>query len=113
MIKMNTLKKNFEFKNVLAKGKFYNGKYIEIIILKNNKASNFVGIAVQKKVGKAIKRNRIKRLIRENYRLMECDIKKGYDIVILWKKNVFIEFANFNNIKEDMTKLFERANLNK
>lgn len=108
---MKTLKKNYEFKNVLTKGKFYKGKYIEIFVLKNKRSSNFIGIAVQKKVAKAVKRNRIKRLIRENYRLLEKEIKECYDIVIIWKKNVPIGAANFKNINEDMLKLFERANL--
>jgi len=109
---MKTLKKNYEFKNVLTKGKFYKGKYVEIFVLKNKKTCNYMGIAVQKKIGKAVIRNRIKRLIRENYRLIEKQIKEGYDIVILWKKSVSVENANFKNIMEDMLKLFERANLN-
>ena len=33
-----------------------------------------------------IKRNKIKRLIRENYRLLEDKISVGYDIIFLWKK---------------------------
>lgn len=108
---MKTLKKNFEFKNVLTKGKFYNGKYIELFVLKNKKNNNFIGIAVQKKIAKAVGRNRIKRLIKENYRLLEIEIKEGYDIVILWKKNIHADVASFNIIREDMLKLFERADL--
>ena len=46
---METLKKNYEFKNVLTKGKFYNGNCIEIFVLKSNKNSSSLGIAVQKK----------------------------------------------------------------
>ena len=40
MRKIKTLKKNYEFKNVLSKGKFYIGKQISIYILKNNKKIN-------------------------------------------------------------------------
>ena len=39
MKKINTLKKNYEFKNVLNKGKFYKGKYITIYITKNKKVN--------------------------------------------------------------------------
>ena len=35
MLNTDTLKKNYEFKNVLTKGKYYNGNYIDIYIKKN------------------------------------------------------------------------------
>ena len=108
---MKTLKKNYEFRNVLTRGVFYKGKYIEIYILKNKKGSNFIGIAVQKKIATAVGRNRIKRVIRESYRSMENAIKNGYDIVILWRKNIPIENAKYFFVKEDIKKLFENANI--
>ena len=37
MRKIKTLKKNYEFKNVLSKGKFYVGKQVSIYVLKNKK----------------------------------------------------------------------------
>ena len=37
MRKIDTLKKNYEFKNVLDKGKFFRGKYITMYISKNKK----------------------------------------------------------------------------
>ena len=41
MRKIKTLKKNYEFKNVLSKGKYYSGKNIEAFIKDNNKNYNF------------------------------------------------------------------------
>ena len=114
--KMNntgTLKKNYEFKNVLTKGKYYSGKYIDIYIQKNKKEINVIGIAVGTKIAKATKRNRIKRLIRENYRLLEPKIEVGNNILFLWKKKSSIENATFNNIKKDMENIFYHANLYK
>ncbi len=111
MLYTDTLKKNYEFKNVLTKGKYYKGNYIDIYIKKNNKKYNNMGIAVSVKVGKAVKRNRIKRLIRENYRLLENKILIGYDIIFLWKKNKDVNEANFFNIKNDMIKTFNNSNL--
>ena len=96
------LKKNYEFKNVLTRGKYYGGKQIEIFALKNKKPFVMLGIAVSKKVGNSVPRNRIKRLIRENYRLLEDKISVGYDIIFLWKKNKNISEANFFNIKYDI-----------
>ena len=56
-------------------------------------------------------RNKIKRLIRENYRLLEKDISVGYDIIFLWKKNKNISEANFFTIKKDIIKTLCKSNL--
>lgn len=111
MIKTITLKKNYEFKKVLTKGKYYSGKYIEVFANKNNKNVNIIGIAIGVKIAKAVKRNKIKRLIRENYRLLEPNIESGYNIVFLWKKKKDISNASFYNIKEDMIDIFKRMEL--
>ena len=112
MKKTKMLKKNYEFKNVLSKGKYYSGEYIDIVIKKNNNEKyNFLGLAISVKIAKAVKRNNIKRLIRENYRLIECDIKTGYSMIFLWKKNVDVKNANFSNIKKDINKIFDKAGI--
>ena len=111
MKKTKMLKKNYEFKNVLSKGKYYSGKNIEAFIKDNNKNYNFLGLAISTKTGKAVKRNKIKRLIRENYKILESQIKDGKSIVFLWKKKDDIKNATFENIKSDMNNIFEKANI--
>ena len=105
------LKKNYEFKYIFLKGKYISGKNIEIYIKKNKYHKNLLGIAISKKIAKSVKRNRIKRLIRENYRLLENNIEIGYSIIILWKKKVPIENATFKNIEKDMENIFKKANI--
>ena len=111
MKKTKMLKKNYEFRNILSRGKYYSGKYIEVFLKKNNKNINYLGIAIGVKIAKATKRNKIKRLIRENYRLLEKDISVGYDIIFLWKKNKNISEANFFTIKKDIIKTLCKSNL--
>ena len=100
MRKIKTLKKNYEFQNVLSKGKFYVGKQITIYISTNKLDENVIGIAVSTKACNAVKRNHIKRLIRENYRLIKNDLKKGNNIVFLWNKKVKAEEADYYIIKK-------------
>ena len=70
------------------------------------------GVSVSKKNGKAHLRNKIKRLIRENYRIQVKEkILKGYDFVFVWNKNRNIKNANYKNIKEDFENIFKRTGI--
>ena len=112
MKKTKMLKKNYEFKNVLSKGKYYSGFCIEAFIRKNNlENENLLGIAIGTKIAKATKRNYIKRLIRESYKNIESNISTGNSIVFLWKKKIDIKNANYRNIKRDIDKIFYKAGI--
>ncbi|MBQ3145946.1 MAG: ribonuclease P protein component [Clostridia bacterium] len=89
----------------------YGGKQIGIFYLKQNIPVNLLGIAISKKVANSVYRNKIKRLIRENYRLLEKNITIGNCFVILWNKKVEGKEANFYIIKEDMEKIFKKINI--
>ncbi len=70
-----------------------------------------LGIAISKKVANSVYRNKIKRLIRENYRLLEKNLTVGNCFVILWNKKVEGKEVNFYIIKEDMERLLKKANI--
>ena len=55
MKKTKTLKKNYEFRKVLSKGKYISGENIEAFIIKNNKKFNLLGLAISTKIAKAVK----------------------------------------------------------
>lgn len=111
MKKTKMLKKNYEFRKVLSKGKYYAGQYVEAIILKNEKSENYLGIAINTKIGKAVERNRIKRLFREVYTKLESNLTDGQSIVLMWKKKQSTENATYNNIKKDIQAIFDKANI--
>lgn len=106
---MKILKKNYEFKKTLNSRKRITGEYIKSYLKPNNKNENALGVAVQTRFGTAVQRNKMKRLVKENYRILEksIKIKKGYDIVILCNSKEKMLTATFDNIKKDMVKILK------
>ena len=105
------LKKNYEFKIVLTKGRFYIGKQLKIVILKNGKNFKTLGIAVSTKNGTACQRNKAKRLIRDAYKNLEEKIINGYSIVVLLKKDIDINDMKYIDIINEMENTFKKANI--
>ena len=111
MKKTKMLKKNYEFNRVFSKGNYYRGKSIEAFILKNAKGENYLGLAISSKLGHAYQRNRLKRLLRENYKNMESQLIDGISIVFLLNKKAKINEISFYNVKEDIKVIFEKAHI--
>ena len=105
------LKKNYEFKYVLTKGKYYAGNKIEAVVLQNGKNYNLLGLAIGVKRGKAYARNRVKRLLRENYRKIESEIQSGKSIVFLAKKDVILNDISYSDVENDMKFIMQKAKI--
>ena len=57
--------------------------YLVLYARRNRTQTNRVGITVGKKLGKAHIRNRVRRRLREVYRLNEAAFRPGWDIVVV------------------------------
>ena len=113
MKKTVMMKRRYEFKKLFSKGKFFYSKFINMYIIKNNRTYNKLAVAVSKKQGKSVIRNRFKRLIKENYREIEDKLQFGYNILFIINKNKINEtkIINYYDIKEDMIKLFKSSGI--
>lgn len=83
MIFTESLKNNSDFKKVMKNGKSKANRYFVMYSLKNGTDKNYLGITVSKKVGNSVVRHRIKRLVKESYRLHENMFNSGLSIVII------------------------------
>ncbi|MDR0879643.1 MAG: ribonuclease P protein component [Clostridioides sp.] len=102
------LKKDADFRKVYRHGKSFATKHLVIYVLKNKSDRSRLGISVSKKVGKAVTRNRVRRLIKEVYRLnIDEKIKPGYDIVFIARNSS--KDAGFNDIQKSMGYLTRKS----
>ena len=78
-----SLKGNRAFRRIYAKGKSLALPAVVLYCRKNGGSGNRLGLTVGTKVGKAVYRNRIRRRLREIYRLHEGELRTGWDIVVV------------------------------
>lgn len=75
--------KNLEFRKVYAKGKSRANDCLVMYVLENGTDVRRLGITVSKKIGNSVVRSRVKRIIKEAYRMRESCLKTGYDYVFI------------------------------
>ena len=104
------LKKQKDFGKVFRQGRGYKEKEIFIKVLKREAPDLRFGFVVSKKVSnKAVRRNRLKRRLREVVRSMLPHIKQGYDIVIVALPGA--EKYNFWELQEIVLRAFQKARI--
>ena len=83
MVYTQSLKQNHLFRRIYQRGKSSAGRSLVVYCRKNGLKYNRLGLTVGAKIGHAVVRNRIRRRVREAYRLSEADYRRGYDIVVV------------------------------
>ena len=104
-----SLKKNHEFKRLYNKGKSAASKHAVVYCRRNGRPANRLGITVSAKIGGAVQRNRIRRRLKEIYRLNEKAFSAGYDIVIVAR--IKCRFAGYAEIEASVMGLFRKLGI--
>lgn len=102
------IKKDKKFKYIYTNGRSFANKKLVMYYIKNNEEKLQIGISISKKVGKAVVRNRLRRLIKENIRLSE-NIKNGYSIIFLAR--VGADDLNFDTMRSSMNHILRKCEL--
>ena len=79
----SSLKLNHIFRRLYRKGQSAANGYLVLYCRKNGSRQNRIGLTVSAKLGHAVVRNRIRRRLREIYRLHEAQFLPGWDIVVV------------------------------
>ncbi|NLV85895.1 MAG: ribonuclease P protein component [Clostridiales bacterium] len=78
-----SLKKNQDFRRLYSKGRSIAAASLVVYVKKNRQPVNRLGITVSTKIGNAVCRNKIRRRLKEIYRLNEGRLESGLDVVIV------------------------------
>ena len=108
--KIVALSKNEEFKNLLSKRKVSN-KYVTIFfgkLLNKDKTKLNISFVTKKKIGNAVKRNKIKRRLRNitNEAVKNISINYNYSFLVIAKPSMLNN--EYKNIKETLFRDLEK-----
>jgi ribonuclease P protein component len=94
------------YRVIYDEGAWKSSRYFTAITCRNTHCAKRLGITVTKKVGNAVKRNRIKRLVREFFRRNKALFPADCDVVIMAKRNM--PPLTYQDACRDLTELFAR-----
>lgn len=103
------LKNNFEFRRIYNRGKSLAAPHIVLYCRKNHLSKNRLGITVSAKLGHAVERNRIRRRLREIYRLHEHEFLSGFDIIAVARGRGM--HASYKKLESDFMLLAKRLDI--
>ena len=82
-MKFKAINENKHFIRGYRKGTSYVTPFLVTYVLKNRYGYTRIGITASKKIGKAFKRNRARRVIREAIRSLNLDMSQSYDLIFV------------------------------
>lgn len=109
MIFTESLKQNYLFRRIYRQGKRAAGKRLVVYCRKNRLQKNRLGITASTKLGHAVVRNKVRRRIREAYRLAESHFHPGFDIVIV-ARSLAVQ-ADYAALSGELYSLCRRLNI--
>ena len=104
-----SLKGNRSFRRMYTKGKSAASGTVVLYCRRNGSGENRLGLTVGTKVGKAVRRNLIRRRLREIYRLHEAEMRRGWDIVAVARTRA--AEASYRELEGDFLRAAARLGL--
>lgn len=93
-----------DFKRIMKLGRRISSRNFTLFIKKNENLFHRLGIVVKKEIGPATFRNRMKRYIREFFRLQKHQIRGSFDIILMVKRGCTVN--RYQEVEEELRGLF-------
>lgn len=101
-----SLKENHLFRRLYSKGKSAASPALAVYVRPNHHRRSRLGVTVGTKVGKAVRRNKVRRRIREAYRIHEDRMAPGFDMVVVAR--VRSAHAPYAEVERDLLRLLSK-----
>ena len=120
-MKYTTIKEHHLYNKTFQRGKRYSGKYLSVFVLRDYAAKrlmrenpekkyyNRFGVSVTKKVGGAVQRSRVKRILRAGYRAVEPEIKTGFLVVVSPREGILS--AKSTDVERELRRGFAKLEM--
>ena len=103
------LKQNHEFRRLYSRGRSAVSPYFAVYCRKTGRPYSRLGLTTGVKLGNAVKRNRVRRRMRELYRTNEGRLRPGYDIVMVARTRAV--FARYGQLEDSFLHLMRKLEL--
>ena len=107
--KSSRLTRAAEFQRVKNEGESYHGKFIVLSVLKTTEPETRVGLVTSRRVGNAVKRNKVRRRMREIVRLARPQLKTGLWLVLIARWSA--AGATYRALEQDWLRQAGRASI--
>lgn len=120
-MKYTTIKEHHLFGKTFEKGQRFSGRYLSLFVLRDWAANrlakenpmkrryNRLGVSVTKKVGGAVERSRVKRILRAGYRAVEPELKTGFLVVLSPREGILK--AKSTDVERELRKGFAKLSM--
>ncbi len=120
-MKYTTIKEHHLYNKTFQRGKRFSGRWISVFVLRDyaagrlkkenpeKKSYNRFGVSVTKRVGGAVQRSRVKRILRAGYRAVEPELKTGFLVVISPRDGILN--AKSTDVERELRKGFDKLGM--